>query len=130
MAEPTDNVESSTAYSLNELVEPVCHKLRTFNPGVEYDSAQIIYALRNTIKSGRIKGATLMPDQNRLSARVDGDNFVLLVDLACKVFVDLVFSPRVPTKKRIPKHQKDFAFDLENEIYRLENGDELFSGAQ
>ena len=120
---------ASVADSISDLIEPVRLKLSAFNPGAEYESRQITFALQKAIKNGRIKGVALMPDLNRFSARVEGDNYLLLVNLACKTFVDLILLPTFPTKKRISKHQKEFAGNLESEIYHLENGEEAFSGS-
>jgi hypothetical protein len=127
MDDSTNNAKSSVAHSIADLIEPVLSKLKAFNPGVEYESQQIIYALRRGIKSGRIKKVTLMPDQMTFSTRVEGDNYLLLLNLACKTFADLVMLPAFPTKKRIPRHQKEFATNLDVEIYYLENGDEMFA---
>ena len=128
MIDEASSGDTSNAETVAELAKAVRQKLAVFNPGVEYETLQIVSVLRTVIKSGRVRNVILMPDLNRLNTKVTGDDYLLLVNLACKIFVDLVMSPKLPTRKRIPKHQKDFAFELENEIHYLENGEEGFFG--
>ena len=120
--------DALTAESVADLAKAVRQKLAVFNPGVEYQIPQIASILRTVIKSGSVNGVTLMPDLNRLNAMVTGGKYRLLVNLACKEFVDPVMQPKFPTRKRIPKHQKDFAFQLANEIHYSEEDEEGFSG--
>jgi hypothetical protein len=115
--------------SVIELAEPVLKKLHTFNPGASYQPEDIKQTIRRIIHQGKIDGLVLSPDQNRFKAiLVESDKYKLLVAHCCKIYVDLVLEPRFPhlKRKRIPKEQKDFARELENEIYQLENGDAAF----
>jgi hypothetical protein len=128
MNETFDSKSAGTAGSIQEMIDPVLLKLNQFNPGMPYDREHIRSALQRTVRSGRIKGLGLAPDKKRFNSKVGGNDYILLLNLTCKMFVDPVINPRFPTKKRISRQQKDFAFELENEIYYLENSDGAFSG--
>jgi hypothetical protein len=78
------------------------------------------------LKQKKVKDVELMPDQIHFnSVQVGSKEYKLLVAHTCKIYVDLVFNPQFPSlkRKRIPKEQRDFSFELDEEIYRLENGD-------
>ena len=118
-----DSRGTPSAGSIDELVAPVRQKLKLFAPDTPYDPDHIKRALQMIAKSGRVKGVELLSDMRSLRPRAEGNACLLLVDHTCKAFVD----PAVAGKKRIPRHQRDFIFELENEIHRLENGEALFS---
>lgn len=128
---PKADQHSTSASSVVDLVAAVLRKLDKFNPGVSYQREDIKQTVRSVIKSGKVDGIVLMPDQNRFNTiPIESDKYKLLVAHCCKVYVDLIVQPRFVhphlKQKRIPKHQKEFAFELENEIYQLENGDAAF----
>jgi hypothetical protein len=113
---------------LTEFNEPVLHKLQLFNLGVVYEIDQINFALREVLKSSKVNGVTLFPDQTRISEVAhDSDQYKLLVNHTCKLFVDRFFEASRAGRKRIQKQQRNFAFDLDGEIYRLENGEAMCS---
>jgi hypothetical protein len=118
-----DSSSTPSAGSIEELVPPVRQKLKQFAPETPYDPDHIKCALQIIVKNGRVKGIELLPDMKSLRPRAEGNTYLLLVAHTCKAFVD----PAVAGKKRVPRHQKDFIFELGNEIHRLENGEALFS---
>ena len=122
---------SANVSSVLDLAEAVLRKLDKFNPGANYQREDIKQTVRSIIKGGKVDGIALMPDQNQFNTiPVDSDKYRLLIAHCCRVYVDLIMQPRFVhphlKQKRIPKHQKEFAFELENEIYQLENGDAAF----
>jgi hypothetical protein len=125
---PLNSPSTPELHKLASFIEPTRQKLAIFYPGVEIDPGQVLDALRRTLKSGRIKGMTLWNDQLTIVGELDGVKGRLLINYACKTIVDRVYDVSAKFNKRIPRHQKDFAFDLDNEIYELENGNETFEG--
>lgn len=128
---PNLSLRPPSVSGVTELVEPVLKKLHKFNPGASYQPEDIRQTIRRIIRQQKIKGLALSPDQNRFDAiPIESDKYRLLVAHCCKVYVDLIMQPRFShphlKQKRIPKHQKEFAFELENEIYQLENGEAMF----
>jgi len=121
-----DSRSTPSAGSIEELVAPVRQKLKQFAPDTPYDPDNLKRAIQMIAKSGRVKGIQLLPDLRTLRPRAEGNTYLLLVDHTCKAFVD----PVVAKAKRIPRHQKVFIFELENEIHHLENGEVLFSCSQ
>ena len=117
-----DSSRKPSAGSIEELVAPVLQKLKQFAPDTPYDPDHIKRALQ-MIAKGRVKGIELLPDMRTFCPRAEGNIYILLVDHTCKAFVE----PAIAGKKRLPRHQKDFIFELENEIHRLENGEAMLS---
>lgn len=131
LVRPMGESQPASVSAITEVVEPVLNRLQTFNPNAGYQPEDIKQTVRRVIKSKKVEGVILMPDQNQFNViSIDSIQYKLLVAHCCKVYVDLIMQPRFPhqKQKRIPKHQKDFSFELENEIYYLENGDAGFSG--
>jgi hypothetical protein len=118
-----DSRNTPSAGAIDELVATVRQKLKQFAPETPYDPDHIKRTLQMIAKSGRIKGIELLPDMKSFRSRAEGNTYMLLVNHTCKAFVDLA----VAGKKRVPRHQNDFIFELGNEIHRLENGEALFS---
>ena len=110
-----------------DFVEPVWQKLQQFNPGANYQREDIKITLRNLAKSGKIPNIALRPDQKSISPiPVGSDNYKLLIAHCCMVYVNLILEPRFGKRKRLSKSQHEFVAELEQEIYRLENGDAMF----
>lgn len=125
--------QSTSVSSIAEVIEPVLRKLQRFNPGANYQPEDIRQTICRIIHQEKIDGLVLSPNKNRFNAiSTDSDKYRLLVAHCCKIYVDLVLEPRFPhphlKRKRIPKEQKDFALELDNEIYKLENGSDGFCG--
>ena len=116
--------------SVLELINPVMQRLKLFSLDTPYQPEDIRQTVRSIIRHKKVEGVELMPDQIHFNPiQVDSKEYKLLVAHTCKVYVNLVFEPRSPQlkRKRIPKEQKDFSFELDDEIYQLENGDAGFS---
>jgi hypothetical protein len=112
--------------AITEVVDPILKRLQIFNPSAGYQPEDVKQTVRRVIKSKKVEGIELLPDQIRFNAIfTDSNQYKLLVAHSCKAYVDLIMQPRFPhlKQKRIPKQQKDFASELDNEIYYLENGD-------
>jgi hypothetical protein len=127
LADMEESKAIPSASSIGELVEPVRSKLKHFAPDMSYEPDNIKRVLQMIAMRRRVKGAELMPDGEHFAAKAQGDALVLLIDHTCKAFVDPAVAGKKRRKKRIPRSQEAFVFDLNNEIYRLENGDALFS---
>jgi hypothetical protein len=110
-----------------DFVEPVWQKLQQFNPGANYQREDIKNTLRDLTKRGIIPNITLLPDQKNISPiSAESNEYKLLIARCCKVYVDLIVEPHFGKRRRISKSEKEFIVELEDEIYRLENGDAMF----
>lgn len=117
-----------SAGSLSEIVRPVQEKMARFNSEETYLPETIKSLARGGIKFGEATGIQLLADGDNFKERIHGDTLKLLIFLVCDQFVRRALEPDGVRKKRVPKHQKEFEFDLQAEFYYLKNGRAMCSG--
>jgi hypothetical protein len=115
--------ETSQFFTIADFVEPVLRRLQQFNSGANHQREDIKSTLQRLVKNGHVDGISLLPDLNQIApVPVKPEISKLLIAKCCEAYVKLVLEPRFGKRGRLPKHQKDFAYTLQNEIYELENG--------
>ena len=127
------HTQPASVSDVAELVDPVLEKLQKFDPDARYERERIKQTIRSLIKERKVGDVVLAPDQNHFNTiPIDSDKYKLLIAHCCSVYVDLIMQPHFVhshmKRKQIPKHQREFASELDGEIYRLENG-KGFSGS-
>jgi hypothetical protein len=119
---------SGTAISVLDFVSPVLDRLKTFNPEANYQREDVRDALRRLIKLEKVKGITLLPNLLGINPTpLNSKEGKLLIAHCCQVYVDLIIYPRLGRRPRLKPTQKEFVFNLANEIHELENDGEYFS---